>query len=476
MDMKIIKIVKCLSLLVMTVAFMSSCKDDAVKPTLNSTIAANEFLAPSVSAYVLTIDNASNPMETFKWTVPKFGFNASVTYKLQIDKATGDFANALELASVNSGKTEAAIKVSDVNEKLLGLGFNPEEPASVKLRVVSTVSDKVNAVISNVRSITVTPYATSFPPIYGMGAALNGWGPWPSAAVELQSSSFKKYETIAKFTNGGAFRFFAQTDYNPVSYNYPFFTSVDALFINANDGDSNLKFVGTTGYYKVSVDLKAKTVTMLAVAEPVLYMMGQALNGWGPWPSAGVKMTYISPGVFETNANFTNSGAASTFRFFAQADWSPDSYNYPYFTTVDSKFENANDGDKNLRFIGSSGPFKIRVDLNKKTVVVGDLPKPKLYMMGAALNGWGPWPTAAVEMTYISAGVYEATTTFKSGETFRFFAQADWSPTSYNYPYFTTVDAKFVNANDGDSNLKFVPATGSVIINVNLTTKVVSVK
>jgi len=96
-------------------------------------------------------------------------------------------------------------------------------------------------------------------------------------------------------------------------------------------------------------------------------------------------------------------------------------------------------------------------------------------MTGTATGGWDkPGTGASVSMTYISPGVFEATTTFTNGGAFRFFPQADWSPTSYNYPYFTTVDANFVNANDGDKNLQFVGTTGSHKINVNLTTKVVT--
>ncbi len=471
--MKILNKVKYLFVMVMVLIFVTSCKDDAVKPTLKATVTANELLTPSAAAYVLTLDNATKTMETFKWTVPNFGFAASVTYKLQMDKSTGDFSAPIEIATVSNGKTESPVSVGDMNTKLLGLGLNPEEAAAIKLRVVSTIGDKISPVVSTVKSITVTPYATSFPPIYGMGAGLKGWGPWPDAAVEWQSSAYKKYETIVYFTNNGeAFRFFAQADWNPVSYNFPFFTTVDSKFVNANDGDTNLKFIGTSGWYKVNVDLAAKKIAAVAVNEPVLYMTGAGIGGWDkPGTGASIKMTYVKPGVFKADATFYNDA----FRFFAQADWSPTSYNYPFFTTVDPKFVNANDGDSNLKFIGTSGPFKITVDLNNKTVVVGDLPKPKLFMMGAALNGWGPWGSKEVEMTYVSAGVYKSTATFTSGEAFRFFAQADWGPTGYNYPYFTTVDAKFVNASDGDSNLKYVGATGSVNINVNLTTKVVSV-
>jgi hypothetical protein len=227
-----------------------------------------------------------------------------------------------------------------------------------------------------------------------------------------------------------------------------------------------------SGWYRVGVDLGAKTVTAEEVDEPVLYMMGAALNGWGPWPGAAVKMTYVKPGVFIADANFKT--ASEAFRFFAQADWGPDSYNYPYFTSVDGNFENANDNDSNLRFIGSPGILKVTVDLNEKTVTVGDLPDPVLYMMGSALNGWGPWPDAAVTMDYVSPGVFTATATFTNGEAFRFFEQADWGPTSFNYPFFTTVDADFENAADNDSNFKYVGTSGSRTVTVNLTAKTVT--
>jgi hypothetical protein len=77
-------------------------------------------------------------------------------------------------------------------------------------------------------------------------------------------------------------------------------------------------------------------------------------------------------------------------------------------------------------------------------------------------------------MTYTTAGTYQATANFINGEAFRFFAQANWGPTSYNYPFFTTVDSDFENANDGDSNLKYIGTTGSRTVTVNLATSAVT--
>jgi hypothetical protein len=342
-----------------------SCDDNDPKATLKENVASGELQELSSASFVLTREEANEEFEKFQWTETDFGFASSTTYKVQLDRADGDFSEPLEIASIDN-LLSATITVGEMNKRLLEFGLDPDEAADVKIRVISIINEKIAPVSSAVKMLTITPYATSFPPIYMVGEALNGWNWNPGTPVEVLSSAPKIYETIAKFTNGKAFRFFAQKDWGPTSYNYPFFSSVDPKFENANDGDLNLKFIGTSGWYQVTVDLKTNTVVMLSVAEPLLYMTGAALNGWNWDPGNPVKLTFIKPGVFEANATFGNE----TFRFFAQADWGPTSYNYPSFTSVDSRFENANDGDKNLRFIGTPGTYKITVDLNNLTVAM----------------------------------------------------------------------------------------------------------
>ncbi len=336
------------------------------------------------------------------------------------------------------------------------------------LELFPVISANVLPVFSSERTAAVTPYATSFPSIWGMGAALKGWGPWPDNAVEWPSQQFKKYEQIAYLTTGQTFRFFEQLDWGPTGYNYPYFTTVSSVFVNAGDGDSNFQVADPTGWYLVKVDLIAKTVTATATTEPLMYMTGAGTGGWDqPGTGASVKMTYVRPGVFFATANFVNNEA---FRFFPQANWGPDSYNYPFFTTVDPLFENAGDGDSNLRYLGTTGPQTVIVDIGNMTVTV----VPPLYMTGAGIGGWDqPGSGASIKMNYVAIDTYEATANFVNNEAFRFFAQANWGPVSYNYPFFTTVDSDFENAGDGDSNLRYLGTSGSRTIKVNLATKVV---
>lgn len=448
----------------------TACEDDSIKAVLKSDVSPNVLQNPATTTFVLTLDNKDESFATFNWTAPDFGFKASASYTLEADLAGNNFAAAVELATTST--LSAALNVGSTNDILLGMGLTPEEPTEVELRVISVLNGNVEPVISNTITVTLSAYATSFPPIWGRGAALKGWGSsWPGEEVEWQSSEFRKYETIAYFTNNETFRWFGQLGWGPVSYNYPFFTSVSSVFVNGNDDDSNLRVAGASGWYKVNVDLTAKTVTAVAVDEPVLYMLGGALNGWNWNPGVPVKMTYIKPGVFEATATFSND----IFRFFPEHNNWDVSYRYTYFESVDENFElNAGDSDNNFRYVGTPGSQKITVDLNEKTVTLGDPPLPKLFITGDSF-GWGWNPGQYVEMTYNPGnGNFTATVNITNNHLFRFFPQTGWDP-SYNYTYFTTIDNELGDQGPGDHNFRYLGTTGSRTITVNLAAKTVSV-
>lgn len=326
------------------------------------TPASDLSLSASTASVVTSAANKDLVGLTLNWSIGFNGYEGSRSYQLQYAKGGTNFASpvVIDLTTVNRSFTQK--QLNDI--AALAYGIPAGTAGAVEFRVRAT-NGLGGVIFSNVVTVNVTPYETIYPSIWGMGAALNGWGPWQSKEVEVVGTAFQVFEMVAQITNGETFRFFAQADWGPNSYNYPFFTTVDSKFENANDGDKNFRFIGATGWYRVNVNLNTKVVTAVATAEPVLYMMGAGLNGWGPWNSKEVKMTYKKPRVFEANPTFQ----VESFRFFAQNDWGPTSYNYPFFTSVDSKFENANDGDKNFKYIGTPGNYRIRVDLNAKTVV-----------------------------------------------------------------------------------------------------------
>jgi hypothetical protein len=101
--------------------------------------------------------------------------------------------------------------------------------------------------------------------IYIVGAAVPDAGWDPGKAIEMVNIAPNVYQTIAEFAVD-RFRFLGQKDWDPIKYNFPFFSGgVSSNLENAKqadreDGDENLWFKGTAGKHIITVDLGNKTV------------------------------------------------------------------------------------------------------------------------------------------------------------------------------------------------------------------------
>ncbi|WP_212747545.1 SusE domain-containing protein [Fodinibius saliphilus] len=343
----------------------SSCDKGQLGPVANTT----DPEAPSITSpssgesYTLSRNQADTAtVMTLKWLKPDYGFTSAPTYDIQLDVAGNNFSDATEVASIQD--TAYSIAVGDLNKMLLSKNLAGGQAHSIEIRVLATISDSVQTTVSSPVALSITPFQTDFPPIYMIGTAVSAWD--PGQAVIVPSTEPNVYSTLAEFTNGEAFRFFGQEDWGPDSWNYPYFSTVDNLFVNANDNDSNFQFTGQTGWYKVTVNMDDKSVSLEAADEPIMYMTGSGIGGWNePGTGESVKMTYVQDGVFEATTEFNKDGA---FRFFAQAGWGPTSYNYPYFSdndgTIDELLINAEDGDKNFQFTGETKNYYVKVNIN----------------------------------------------------------------------------------------------------------------
>ncbi len=440
-----------------------SCEDDSLKVQLNQNISANELSDMSNSIYALSLEEAGNDFEAFSWTSPDFGFDAATTYTVQIAKAGNDFESALTL--VTATNLSAATTVGALNSALLNLGLDPDEEASVEVRVRSIINNNVTAVYSNTIEFGVIPYATDFPPIYMIGDATGGWD-WP-LSVKIKSIAPSVYQTTAEFTKNGKFRFFTIQSWDDTNqYNWSTFESgsIDSNLTNSGDNDGNFIFGGESGWYTITIDLKNKTLVMEATEKPELYMIGDAVQGWDL--AKAVEMTRLEDGVFTATTTFTKD---KIFRFFTAPDWGKGTIGFTYFNggQVDPMFVNMDDGDKNFKVVGETGEYTITVDLNNLTVVIG-LGTP-IYMIGDATGGWDL--AKAVEVASLGGGKYEAIATFTKDGIFRFFNTPAWDANpQYNWATFDggSIDSKLQNPADTDGNFKFVGDTGSYKISVDV--------
>lgn len=349
---------------------MISCTQEKEQVVLESdNIAAATITAPvSGSEIVLDRDLSSEEAVTFTWDAAEYGLDLSVNYELQAVVKGESFESPISLASTQ--ETSVVMTTADLNSKLLSGGLMPEEANDIETRVVAKVSDYVEPAISSNIDLTVTPFATEFPPIYMIGASTGGWD--PSLAVEVLSTGEPfEYSTIWEFIGGETFRFFAQPNWGSEmgvdQWNYPWFIdnggSVSDLLSNADDGDKNFKLEGTTGYYEITVNIKSNTVDMVTAPRPMAFLTGDAITqtGWG-WDNPS-ELAFLKKDVFIGEVEFTKDGA---FRIFMQADWGPVNYGYDVVTVYNDLITPALDhGDPNWYFVGESGVYNVRLDLSK---------------------------------------------------------------------------------------------------------------
>jgi hypothetical protein len=346
--------------------------------TINGNISPNEMSNLSKTEYVLSLGEADQTFETFSWTAPDFGFTAAITYTLQADVSGNNFASAFDIATVTHSTT-ASVTVGNFNRMMLEAELAPDVPLTMEFRVVSVVSSNVDPVYSVIKTATVTAYPTDFPPIYMIGDATGGWD-LGLAVVMYTTGAPGEYSIINEWTNGGAFRFFSDPDWNAAKqWNWTYFDggTVDANFENAADNDSNIRFTGSTGFYRITVDFATKTISLESIEKPRRLLVGSAMpDGWDI--GNPTEMTFISDGVFEVTTQFANNNPTAedpenTFRVFWKNDWGA-GWNYPYYLnegyTISDLFEDALDGDNNFRFIGPTGTYTFALNEWEKTITM----------------------------------------------------------------------------------------------------------
>ncbi len=468
-----------------------SCSDDDTDPRIPASddtagTTSITLTQPSSGGYIiLTEDTASNVWETFIWESLN-NVNTADPYYIQIDNQSGDFSEAALIGPYTT--TVAEITEGMLNDALVSLGYYSAELVSAQARVYQEINNSDFVYYSAPITFDVIGYGGEDPnavaTLWAVGAGLPtaGWG-WDSPVVLLGEDDV--YSVDAEMLSGETFRFFTTEGDWDSGLNYPYYEgegyTIDANLENANDGDSNFRFIGDSGTYKIIVDDVAKTITLEAPGSN-MWIVGAGVpdSGWA-WDSP-IVMTEVESGVFTATTNLTNDA----FRFFTtEGDWAS-GLNYPYYEgegyVMSSTVENANDGDSNFSFTGEPGEYTITLDNNNKIITFQKTGVDSLWAVGAATPGGWAWDGAETELIAIGSNAWEGIFTLDSSgdANFRFFTtNGDWA-SGLNYPYYTgqgyTIDSNFEDAQDSDNNFKFTGTTGQYRVTVDGTNKIIALQ
>ena len=179
-------------LLVTLGVVLISCKKEGQLVTLGNGVPG--VLTTSVSTVVLTKPNLNVEAVKASFTPADFGYSAAATNVLQIAKAGTSFTNAKEII-LEVGSSSKSLTHLELNNMLLSMGFAPEVAGSVDFRIKTTIGTNVLPVYSNVKSVTITPFALIG--ILYMAGAHNGWAFAQDSVVSPEGDGI--YSAIIQF-------------------------------------------------------------------------------------------------------------------------------------------------------------------------------------------------------------------------------------------------------------------------------------
>lgn len=238
--------------------------------------------------------------------------------------------------------------------------------------------------------------------------------------------------------------------------------------------------LGTNGDDPKYSDVVSINVTPFGCLDQ--YALGNALGTGSGWGSPIIMS--CNDNILTSNVTFTND----TFRFYTTNGDSGSGRNYLYYTglnyIINSTLVNANDADNNFKFEGAPGNYRLNLNENSKTITAFQgTSANSFWLVGAATPGGWSWSgNSETELGKITNGVYEVPVELKNNESFRVWLANDggdsWGSPNKNYPSYIadgyTISADFENANDGDSNFKYVGPTAVKLFKIDTVNKTIT--
>ena len=422
-----------------------------------------------------TLATASDPSNTFSWTASFNGYTGNVTYVLQYDSATKNFANAHDIP-VGVNLLNIALNQGEMNQTALSSGIPGGNSGKVEYRLKATTAQGAIS-YSNTVSVTVNSYlpvVRFYLPGGYQGSTGNGndWDPGtaPELIRDTRAGAFNNLYYIYIYLPAGAE--FKVTQGRSWDVNY------GGTGGNLVAGSPNNLSVTTAGFYRISID---RTNLKYDIREGRMGFVGDVVPaGWNP------------PNVFPTYA-LGNSG---TNLFVGISDLTPGGWKL-----IDS--DSWNNGDltvNNTRSYGSAGPsgspLLINDPANMPNVtaagryrVIWDgrsidnikyemSPATEMRVVGNGLQGVPEWnPGASPQMTYSGNGVWTLTLNLVADKEIKFLAGPDWGAFDYedNSGGSTATGTPRKIKWEGGDNFKTPAASGSYTITLNEHTQTVTI-
>lgn len=248
---------KILSLALFAALLIGACTEKDKEPILTPGNPPLIVSPAGGTTFTLTESTAADIFKVFEWTAADFGFEAGVSYTLELDKAGNNFADAVTVGSVNK-LSLGTITNEKINTILLTKDLPGDEFSNVEFRVVARLSSDPSLPVLTSPAITlqIRPYVVNivYPQLQVPGSyqTPGAWDPTNNSTVIFSARSDDKYEGYIYFGIADA------------KFKYTKGLSWDTNWGDTG-ADGTLEAGGTdialtaSGVYKLNVDLNALT-------------------------------------------------------------------------------------------------------------------------------------------------------------------------------------------------------------------------
>ena len=232
-----------------------ACEEKELDPVVQIGAAPSITAPSSGTTFTLEEANQENAIATFEWTGADFGYQAAVSYSIDIDQKGNDFANAISLGTTNTTSIED-ITIGKVNAILLASGLPFGFDNEMEIRVCATISSDVETLCSEAVTININPYAAEIVyPTLTIPGDYQGWDPADENYSIFSRKSDDIYEGFIYFPVENAVYKFAQggtwdTNWGDVG--------MDGT-LDAGGIDNNIPINDGMGMYMITCDLNTLT-------------------------------------------------------------------------------------------------------------------------------------------------------------------------------------------------------------------------
>lgn len=281
------KFLKYLSPVILSLVF-SACETDLETVTYDPDQVKPATLHAINSEYTLDPLKSGEPVFTLQWAAAEVGFDASITYNVEIDLSNKNFGQKQIVASVMS-TTEVEIKTSELNNAVNKLikqyQLTEGEAQECEIRLASSISDATEGFYSNVIQTRITPFAGAidYPKVWVVGT-YSGWGDdgWDNEQHLYDFNGNNTFDGWIFFDGKASqgFKITGEAGWSNGNWGSPAGATAEAPSLILLDGSMDNITAYSKNYYRFSFNKTTLELKKVAGID-ALGIIGDGANGWG---------------------------------------------------------------------------------------------------------------------------------------------------------------------------------------------------